>query len=136
MSSANWVDNSGYTHLELYPSGSYKSFVPTVDTEWKLGSVEIKLPADHEVHFYENGNFKSFTLCEDIEIGAFGQSVCVAALTVISFFENGKIQSLTLAAQRNGFFSSKNWTYQGREYAPGTVIEFAADGKVVGVSVK
>src|SRR4051812_9572183 len=121
--SPNWVDNSGYSHLELFPNGNYKSFIPTIDTMWRVGTEDVKLSAGHIVQFYDNGQFKSFTLAETVLIHVHGVAVQALAGTIVEFYENGNVKMVTLAEQKRGFFRSSSWVYRGKTLQPGLVVK-------------
>lgn len=125
------ADSSGYSQVETYPNGNFRSFIPLVETEWRLGADDVKLCADHKVQFYENGNIKSFTLFEDVKIQCHGVRVKAQGGTFMEFFEDGRIKQITVGAQDNGFFRSKNWTYRDRIFEPGARIIFSPQGLVL-----
>ena len=129
---ANWVDNSGYTHVELYPDGSYKSFVPEIDTEWMIAKSEVKLKAGNAVTFFPSGNLKACVLCSDTALTAFGVTARVRANTPLDFHENGNVRRLTLASQASWVpWSNEKWKYKGVLYAPLATLEFSEDGEVL-----
>jgi hypothetical protein len=132
MSDTNWTDNSGYTHVELYPDGAYKSFVPVTDTEWVVLDEQVKLKADCTVKFFPTGSLEHCVLGVGATLSAFGVRVFIAEGTKLQFHESGAIRSMTLAAQPRWFpWAKKTWTYRGHSYAPGTALEFSTDGSVV-----
>jgi len=130
MSNLGWVENSGYRPLELYANGGYKSFAPTIETWWKLGEREVKLPADQIVKFYDNGQLESMTVSETFDLLAFSIPVTVVVGSQVEFYENGAVRKITLAEQNRGIFRPKDWLYRGRSYPPGSVVEFLPDGQI------
>jgi hypothetical protein len=129
----NWVDNSGYTHVELYPDGSYKSFVPEIDTEWMIAKSQVKLRAGDAVKFFPDGTMKSCVLCEEATLDAYGVMAHVKANAPLDFHVSGKVRTLTLAAHSswNPWAKKKKWSYKGTLYDPPVTLEFSEDGEVV-----
>ncbi len=127
----DWADNSGYSHIELYPDGTYKSFVPEIDTEWAIGGRYVKLKADCVVRFFPSGNLELCLLCADTAMDAFGVAVLIAGGAPLQFHPNGSPRNLTLAAQSRWPFQNKKWTYRGTAYEPNTRLEFSEDGAIV-----
>jgi len=128
---SNWTDNSGYTHVELYPDGNYKSFVPEIDTEWVLDGVYVKLKATCVVKFFPNGNIERCVLGSETVLKVSEVRVLLSEGTNLEFHANGNVRSLTLAVQSRIPWRSKKWRYRGIVYDPRTKMEFADDGSVV-----
>lgn len=129
---ANWVDNSGYAHVELYPDGSYKSFVPEIDTEWMIERHQVKLKAGEAVKFFPDGNMETCVLCAEATLAAFGVMAHVSADAPLDFHANGNVRRLTLAAQSSWVpWASKKWKYKGVLYDPRATLEFSEDGEVL-----
>ena len=130
--SSDWADNSGYSHIELYPNGNYKSFVPEIDTEWAINDHHVKLKADVEVSFYPDGTLKKCVLCTDATLTFWGASVPIAADRTLEFHADGNVRRLTVARESGWrFWRSRTWTYRGKTYDPDTDLEFSDDGAVV-----
>jgi hypothetical protein len=129
---ANWVDNSGYTHVELYPDGTYKSFVPEIDTEWMVGSHPVKLKAGSAVKFFPDGGMRTCVLCSNTIIAVCGIVAHVSGDRPLDFHENGNVRRMTIAAKPSwNPWASKSWTYHGVVYEPNTTLEFSEAGEVV-----
>ncbi len=128
--SSNWVDNSGYTHIELWPNGNHKSFIPTIETEWKIGGEIVKVRANRIVKFFENGQLQLCTLCDDVVVTAHKVKVLVKYNTEFEMYDDGSVKKMTIGKQPAGFFRPKDWVYAGQTFHPGMTIEFAQDGKV------
>ncbi len=131
MESDNWSDFSGYTHLELYPNGRYKSFVPQVDTEFQVGTTVVKLKAGKPAEFWENGHLTRCTVAEDVSLDAYGVEVRILAKSKLEFFSDGQLRRITIGRQKGVLNLRKIWTYRGREYRPNSTLEFAENGDVV-----
>lgn len=129
---SNWTDNSGYTHLELYPDGTYKSFVPEIDTEWVIGGRTIVLKATLPVKFHPNGQLERCVLAAKATLDVHGVVATVGANDALEFHSDGGVRSFTLGPQSSWIpWLHKEWSFGGTTYAEGTRLEFSADGKVV-----
>ncbi len=134
MDSDNWSDFSGYTHIELYPSSKYKSFVPQVDTEFQVGTAIVKLKADNPAEFWENGNLTRCTVAEDVSLDAHGVEVRIMANSKLELFSDGQLRMATIGRQKGILNLRKIWTYRGQEYRPNSTLEFSENGDVVRVT--
>lgn len=126
-------DNSGYTHVELYSDGSYRSFVPEIDTEWMIDGRALKLKAGCAVMFFPSGNLQRCVLSESAKVVAFGVSVVIAAGMEVEFHPSGALRAFTVGAQPRLLFGTKKWKYRGVVYEAGTRLEMSADGSIVRV---
>ncbi len=130
--STNWTDNSGYTQLELYTNGQYKSFVPAIDTEWLVMDRNVLLLADKIIKFYESGGIQLCYLANPALLRVFDTPVRVLEEKPLEFYENGIFRKLTLAHQKRGFLGmEKNWLYKGKLLKPETTIEFSTTGAII-----
>ncbi|MBP7146918.1 MAG: hypothetical protein KBD01_05180 [Acidobacteria bacterium] len=128
----DWRDNSGYTHLELYPDGTYKSFVPEVDTEWLIEGARVVLKASFAVTLHTNGGLRRCVLAAPAALSVLGVPVVVAADEPLELHENGALHAFTLGSRSEWKpWRNRPWTYRGASYAPGTRLELSADGAVV-----
>ena len=134
MDSDNWSDFSGYSHLELYPNSNYKSFVPSLDTEYQVGTTIVKLKAGDPADFWENGNLTSCTVAEDTSLDAYGVQVRIAAKSKLEFFSTGQLRRITIGRQKGILNLRKTWTYRGRKYEPHSTLEFFENGDVAQVT--
>jgi len=131
---ANWTDNSGYSHIQLYPNGEYKSFVPVTETDWLVGNIPVTLQADCEVSFYESGHIQGCQLSKSAKLIAFGISVIVSPTKRIEFHENGNVRTLKLGYQPSWIpWVKKSWLYRGKLYSPGSALQFDPEGNVISV---
>jgi hypothetical protein len=130
LRAAEWHDNSGYTHVELYPDGGYKSVVPEIETEWMLQGRAVQLRAGHTVKFFPSGVLEQGVLASQTTVSVFGVPAAAAEGTRIDFHPSGEVRSLTLASQARWFRRDKTWTYRGSRYAPGSTVVLSADGAV------
>lgn len=133
MDSDDWSDFSGFTHLELYPNGNYKSFLPEVDTEFQVGTTIVKLKAGNPAEFWENGNLSRCTVAEDVSLDAYGMEVRILATSKLELFSDGQLRRITIGRQKGILNLRKNWRYRGREYRPYSTLEFSENGDVVKV---
>ena len=128
----NWVDNSGYSHVELYPDGSYKSFVPEIDTEWMVGDHPVKLKGGCAVKFFPDGSLRTCVLGSGATVTVTGVAAYVSADRPLDLHENGSVRRMTLAAKPSwNPWATKGWKYQGVVYEPRTTLEFSERGEVV-----
>jgi hypothetical protein len=127
---SHWHDNSGYTDVELYPDGSYKSVVPEIETEWMLQGRPVELRGGHTVKFFPSGALEQGVLASRTTVSVFGLPAAAAEGTRIHFHPNGEVRSLTLASQARWFRRDKTWRYRGSTYAPGSTIVLSEDGAV------
>lgn len=130
----NWTDHSGYTQIELYPNGEYKSFVPINETEWLIGKTHVKLRSETVIKFYEDGYIEFCFLVRPATLLVFGVPVIIAEDKVIEFHNDGNFRAFTVGCQKRGFlWMTKTWVYRGKTYEPGTSLEFSISGEVVNV---
>ena len=134
MDSDNWSDFSGYTHVEQYPNGNYKSFVPVTDTEFQVGGTIVKLKAGNTAEFWENGNLASCTVAEDTSLEAYGVEVQIPAESKLQLFSDGQLHGITIGRQKGVLNLRKSWNYRGQKYMPDSTLEFSENGDVVQVT--
>jgi len=124
-------DNSGYSNIEYFPDGQYKSFVPEIDTEWIVLKTVVNLKAGKPVRFHENGNLRECHLNASTYLKFFGVRAKVSNNGPLTFHKNGNIRSLTLSVQPTWQpWSNGNWEYRGKVYRPQTTLEFFEDGSI------
>jgi hypothetical protein len=123
-------DNSGYTCIELYPDGGYKSLVPEIDTEWVLQGQPVQLRAGCTVKFFPSGAVEQGVLASQTTLTIFTVPAAAAEGTRVDFHQTGEVRSVTLASQARWFRRDKSWKYRGAKYAPGTRLVFSEDGAV------
>jgi hypothetical protein len=128
---SDWHDNSGFTSVELYPDGGYKSFVPEIDTEWMLKGQVVKLRASSTVTLYPSGGLERCVLASKTTLNVFGVTVAVAEGATLELHPNGEVRSLTLASQARWLRLEKKWKYRGATYDPGTTLVLSEEGAVV-----
>jgi hypothetical protein len=127
----DWRDNSGYTDVERYSDGTYKSFVPEIDTEWMLSKRTLILAAGHRVQFFANGQLERCVLAARATIDVFGAPVALAADTVLTFHPSGEVRSFTLGSQSSWLpWVSRGWRYRGAVYDEGSKLHLSEDGLV------
>jgi hypothetical protein len=124
-------DNSGFTSVELYPDGGYKSFVPEIDTEWMLDGQVVTLRASSTVRLYPDGGLERCVLASKATLNVFGVSAAVAEGSTLDLHPSGNVRSLTLASQARWLRRGKTWTYRGATYDPGTTLVLSEEGAVV-----
>jgi hypothetical protein len=126
-----WSDNSGYSELELYPNGGYKSFIPVIDTEWMIQNKVVKLLAGMIVKFYDSGTVQSCFLAEPATFTVFEVPVKVQSEKILEFHESGILRTFTVAQQNTGFLGlTKTWKYQGQVFDPGITLASSEQGKI------
>jgi hypothetical protein len=127
----DWRDNSGYSDVERFSDGTYKSFVPEIDTEWMLSRRTLILAAGHRVRFFANGQLESCVLAARATIDVFGAPVVLAADTALTFHASGGVRSFTLGSQASWLpWASRVWKYRGSAYDEGTKLLLSEDGAV------
>ena len=128
---SDWSDNSGYTDVEHYSDGTYKSFVPEIDTEWMISGRTLVLAAGHRVKFFANGQLESCVLAAKARIDVFGAPVVLAADTALAFHASGEVRSFTLGSQSSWIpWVSRMWNYMGSAYDEGQTLHLSEDGTV------
>jgi len=129
---SEWRDNSGYTDVECYSDGTYKSFVPEIATEWMLSGRTLVLAAGHRVTFFANGQLERCVLASQATVDVFGAPAALAADTTLAFHASGEVRSFTLGSQTSWLpWASRNWKYRGAAYDAGMALDLSEDGTVV-----
>jgi hypothetical protein len=128
---SGWGDNSGYRDVELYPDGTYKAFVPEIDTEWMISGHVLALAAGRRVTFFADGALESCVLAATATVDVFGTPAVVAAQTALSFHASGSVRLFTLGSRSSWLpWPSRKWIYRGTAYDAGTRLELSEDGAV------
>jgi hypothetical protein len=127
----DWRDNSGYSDVERYSDGSYKSFLPANDTEWMLDGRTLILAAGHRVRFFTNGQLQSCVVAAKASIDVFGTTAVLAADSALAFHASGVVRTFTLGSLSSWIpWVSRAWKYRGVAYNEGATLHLSEDGAI------
>jgi hypothetical protein len=128
--SSTMTDYSGYSQVELYPDGTYKSFVPEIETEWLILNQRLQLKAACPVTFFPNGNLESCVLASGCKLSACGVPILIAEGKT-EFYEDGNIRSFTVAGSPSLLpWIRKRWEYRGTSFEKGTRLTISPEGAI------
>jgi hypothetical protein len=128
-------DPSGYTAVERYSDGNYRSFITESDTEWLVQAQPTRISGSAVIKLYADGTIEQCVLASAVTLEIFGERAVLAEGTTLAFHSSGAVRTMTLGSQARWFRRDRRWKYRGLAYAPGTTLELSPDGAVLRASV-